>query len=84
MCFEKWDLPKHIFRPNILVQAKNYGLQEDVLESDACERGEDGLSGEVAGAEIGCGEGQNLEGETFRFDHYEAGDGEADHWEPVV
>ena len=67
-----------------LVRVSKCRLQEYVLECDACECGEDGLSGEMAGAEIGCGEGQDFKGEVFRFDHDEAGDGEADHWEPVV
>ena len=38
----------------------------------------------MAGAEIGGREGQDLEGQNLGFDHYEAGEGEADHGEPVV
>ena len=39
-----------------------------VLEGDACGSGEDGLGGQVAGVEIGGGEGEDLEGEAFGFD----------------
>lgn len=38
----------------------------------------------MARAEVGGRKGQDFEGETFGFDHYEAGEGEADHGKPVV
>ncbi len=38
----------------------------------------------MGGAEVGSSEGQDFEGEAFGFDHYEAGEGEADHGRPVV
>ena len=38
----------------------------------------------MGGAEIGGGEGQDFESEAFRFDHDEAGEGEAYHWKPIV
>ena len=59
-------------------------MRHNVLECEACQCGEDGLCGQVAGAEIGGGECEDLEGKDFGFDHYEAGEGEADHGEPVV
>lgn len=42
------------------------------------------MGGEIAGTEIGGGEGQDFEGEAFGFDHYEARDREADHGKPIV
>lgn len=66
------------------VQKRSYALQIYVLECEGCDCGEDGLGGKMAGSEIGGREGQDFEGEAFGLDHYEAGEGEADHGEPVV
>lgn len=60
------------------------GDGEGDLEGQAYEGGEHGLGGQVGGAEVGGGEGEDLEGEPFRFDHHEARDGEADHRGPVL
>lgn len=38
----------------------------------------------MAGAEEGGRKGEDFEGEAFGFDHYETGEGEADHKKPVV
>ncbi len=35
-------------------------------------------------AEVGGGEGEDFEGEYFRFDHHEAGKGEFDHRNPIL
>ena len=45
---------------------------------------EHGLGGEEGGAEVGGGEGQDLEGEAFGFDHEEAREREPDHRAPVL
>lgn len=62
----------------------NFGLREYVLECDACECSKDRLCSKVASTEIRRSESQKFEGEAFRFDHYKAGQGEADHGKPVV
>lgn len=82
-CFEG-KIPKRCLKTQDLVQARNYGLRKYILECGGYDCGEDGLGGEVAGAEIGGGEGQDFEGEAFGFDHYKAGEGEANHGKPVV
>ena len=38
----------------------------------------------MAGAKVGGREGQDFEGEAFGFDHYNAGEGEANHGKPVM
>lgn len=53
-------------------------------ECYACDRGEDGLGGEIASAEIGGGEGQDFEGKALGFDHDETGECEADHGAPIA
>ncbi len=63
---------------------RDFGFGKHVLECEGCDCGEHRLRGEVGGAEIGGGEGQDFEGEAFGFDHYEAGEGETDHGRPVV
>lgn len=45
---------------------------------------EHGLRGERLGAEIGSGDGQDLEGEPLGDDHDEGGAGEPEHRAPVV
>ena len=38
----------------------------------------------MGGAEVGGRQCQDFEGEAFGFDHYEAGEGETDHRDPIV
>ena len=38
----------------------------------------------MASVEIGSSKGQEFKGQAFGFDHYKAGEGEADHGEPVA
>ena len=65
-------------------QRNNTEVGKVRTECDTCERREDRLRREVGGAEVGGRECQDFKGETFGFDHYEAGEGEADHGDPVV
>lgn len=60
------------------------GDGEGDLEGDAIEGGEDGLGGQVGGAEVGGREGEDFEGQPFGFDHDEAWQREANHRTPVV
>lgn len=57
---------------------------EGDLEGQTRQRGQRGLSGQVAGAEVRGGEGEELKGQAFGFDHEQTGQGEADHGTPVV
>ena len=54
------------------------------LEGDGCQGGNDRLGGEDSDAEVACAEGEDLESETFGFDHEKPGEGELDHGQPVL
>lgn len=78
--FREGKVSRRVSRPKIWSKR----FQKYILECDSCDCSEDRLGGKVAGAEVGGRKCQNFKGEAFGFDHYETGEGEADHGKPIV